>query len=81
MKGSGPRFGLERSCVNPECAIAARNRNVRGTKVKVWHRVGFPLGATLPQVEIMKPRKALSSEAQESTWYQNRRANSGQGSG
>jgi len=45
------RFGFASVCVNP-WNVAQAAELVRGSAVKVCTVVGFPLGATLPQVKI-----------------------------
>jgi deoxyribose-phosphate aldolase len=58
------RFGFASVCVNPwNVAFAAEL--LRGTKVKVCTVVGFPLGATLPQVKSYEAEEAIKQGAQE----------------
>jgi deoxyribose-phosphate aldolase len=58
------RFGFASVCVNPwNVALAAEM--LRGSKVKVCTVVGFPLGATLPQVKIYEAEEAIKLGAQE----------------
>ena len=58
------RFGFASVCVNPwNVALAAQL--LRGTKVKVCTVIGFPLGATLPQVKIYEAEEAIKLGAQE----------------
>ena len=58
------RFGFASVCVNPwNVALAAEL--LRGTKVKVCTVVGFPLGATLPQVKSYEAEEAIKQGAQE----------------
>lgn len=58
------RFGFASVCVNPwNVPLAAEM--LRGTKVKVCTVVGFPLGATLPQVKIQEAEEAIKLGAQE----------------
>jgi len=58
------RFGFASVCVNPwNVALAAEL--LRGIKVKVCTVVGFPLGATLPQVKIYEAEEAIKQGAQE----------------
>jgi deoxyribose-phosphate aldolase len=58
------RFGFASVCINPwNVALAAEL--LRGTKVKVCTVVGFPLGATLPQVKIYEAEEAIKQGAQE----------------
>ena len=58
------RFGFASVCVNPwNVPLAAEL--LRGTAVKVCTVVGFPLGATLPQVKIYETEEAIKLGAQE----------------
>lgn len=58
------RFGFATVCINPwHVPLAAEL--LRGTKVKVCTVIGFPLGATLPQVKIYEAEEALKLGAQE----------------
>jgi deoxyribose-phosphate aldolase len=57
-------FGFASVCINPwNVPLAAEM--LRGTKVKVCTVVGFPLGATLPQVKIYEAEEAIKLGAQE----------------
>ncbi len=57
-------FGFASVCINPwNVPLAAEI--LRGTKVKVCTVVGFPLGATLPQVKIYEAEEAIRLGAQE----------------
>jgi deoxyribose-phosphate aldolase len=57
-------FGFASVCINPwNVPLAAEM--LRGTKVKVCTVVGFPLGATLPQVKIYEAEEAIRLGAQE----------------
>jgi deoxyribose-phosphate aldolase len=57
-------FGFASVCINPwNVPLAAEI--LRGTKVKVCTVVGFPLGATLPQVKIYEAEEAIKLGAQE----------------
>lgn len=51
-------------CVNPSWVRAA-SCNLRGTGVPVCTVVGFPLGATLPDVKAYEARRAIFDGAQE----------------
>ena len=51
-------------CVNPSWVRAAAC-NLRGTGVPVCTVVGFPLGATLPDVKAYEARRAIQDGAQE----------------
>jgi deoxyribose-phosphate aldolase len=58
------RFGFASVCINPwNVPLAAEM--LRGTTVKVCTVVGFPLGATLPQVKIHEAEEAIKLGAQE----------------
>jgi deoxyribose-phosphate aldolase len=58
------RFGFASVCVNPwNVPVAAEM--LRATTVKVCTVVGFPLGATLPQVKIHEAEEAIKLGAQE----------------
>src|ERR1700704_892784 len=58
------RFGFASVCINPwNVPLAAEM--LRGTSVKVCTVVGFPLGATLPQVKIHEAEEAIKVGAQE----------------
>jgi deoxyribose-phosphate aldolase len=58
------RFGFATVCVNPWYVPLAAAL-LRGTAVKVCSVVGFPLGATLPQVKIHEAEEAIKLGAQE----------------
>ncbi len=58
------RFGFASVCINPwNVPLAAEL--VRGSNVKVCTVIGFPLGATLPQVKIREAEEAIKLGAQE----------------
>jgi deoxyribose-phosphate aldolase len=58
------RFGFASVCIHPwNVPLAAEL--LRGTSVKVCTVVGFPLGATLPQVKIYEAEEAIKLGAQE----------------
>lgn len=58
------RFGFASVCINPwNVPLAAEL--VRGSDVKVCTVIGFPLGATLPQVKIHEAEEAIKLGAQE----------------
>jgi deoxyribose-phosphate aldolase len=58
------RFGFASVCINPwNVPLAAEL--LRGTKVKVCTVIGFPLGATLPQVKINEAEEVIKLGAQE----------------
>ena len=58
------RFGFASVCIHSwNVPLAAEL--LRGTKVKVCTVIGFPLGATLPQVKIYEAEEAIKLGAQE----------------
>jgi deoxyribose-phosphate aldolase len=57
-------FGFATVCVNPWYVPLAAEL-LRGTAVKVCSVVGFPLGATLPQVKIHEAEEAIKLGARE----------------
>jgi len=64
------RFGFASVCVNPwNVALAAEL--TRGSSVKVCTVIGFPLGATLPQVKIYEAEEAIKRGAREIDMVQN----------
>ena len=64
------RFGFASVCVNPwNVPLAAEL--TRGSSVKVCTVIGFPLGATLPQVKIFEAEEAIKLGAQEIDMVQN----------
>ena len=58
------RFGFASVCINP-WNVPLASEMLRGTSVKVCTVVGFPLGATLPQVKIHEAEEAIKVGAQE----------------
>jgi deoxyribose-phosphate aldolase len=58
------KFGFASVCINPWYVPLAAEL-LRGTIVKVCTVVGFPLGATLPQVKIYEAEQAIKLGAQE----------------
>jgi deoxyribose-phosphate aldolase len=58
------RFGFASVCINP-WNVAQAAELVRGSAVKVCTVVGFPLGATLPQVKIYETDESIKLGAQE----------------
>ena len=58
------RFGFASVCINPWYVSLAAEL-VRGSSVKVCTVVGFPLGATLPQVKIFETEEVLKLGAEE----------------
>ena len=57
-------YGFAAVCVNPTWVKRAAN-NVRGSSVKVASVVGFPLGATPPEIKAMEARRAIRDGARE----------------
>ena len=62
--GEAVRFGFASVCVNPWYVPLAA-RLLHGSAVKVCTVVGFPLGATLPQIKMHEAEEALKLGAQE----------------
>ncbi|HVF29236.1 MAG TPA: deoxyribose-phosphate aldolase [Pyrinomonadaceae bacterium] len=58
------QFRFASVCVNPTWARAAAC-NLRGTNVPVCTVIGFPLGATLPDVKAYEARRAILDGARE----------------
>ncbi len=58
------RFSFASVCVNPTWVRAAAC-NLRGARVPVCTVIGFPLGATLPDVKAYEARRAISHGAGE----------------
>jgi deoxyribose-phosphate aldolase len=58
------KFGFASVCINPWYVPLAAEL-LRGTHVKVCTVIGFPLGATLPQVKIYEAEEAIKLGAQE----------------
>lgn len=58
------KFGFASVCINP-WNVAQAAELVRGSAVNVCTVVGFPLGATLPQVKIYETDAAIKLGAQE----------------
>src|ERR1700692_3073945 len=58
------KFGFASVCINPWYVPLAAEL-LRGTKVKVCTVIGFPLGATLPQVKIYEAEESIKLGAQE----------------
>lgn len=58
------QYGFASVCINPTWVKRAAN-NLRGTGVPVCTVIGFPLGATTPEVKAMEARKALRDGARE----------------
>ncbi|HUK31287.1 MAG TPA: deoxyribose-phosphate aldolase [Candidatus Acidoferrum sp.] len=64
------RFGFASVCVNP-WNVAQAAELLRGSTVRVCTVVGFPLGATLPQVKIYEAEQAIKLGAQEIDMVEN----------
>src|SRR5580692_846513 len=64
------KFSFASVCINPWYVPLAAEL-LRGTKVKVCTVVGFPLGATLPQVKIYEAEQAIKLGAQEIDMVEN----------
>jgi deoxyribose-phosphate aldolase len=64
------RFGFASVCINP-CYVGLAAELLHGTPVKVCTVVGFPLGATLPQVKVYETEEAIKLGAQEIDMVQN----------
>jgi deoxyribose-phosphate aldolase len=58
------RFGFASVCVNPAWVKRA-SEFLRGTSVPVCTVIGFPLGATLPDVKAYEARRAIFNGARE----------------
>ncbi len=58
------KFGFASVCINPWYVPLAAEL-LRGTKIKVCTVIGFPLGATLPQVKMYEAEEAIKLGAQE----------------
>jgi deoxyribose-phosphate aldolase len=57
-------YGFAAVCVNPAWVKRAAE-HLRGTSVKVASVVGFPFGATMPEVKAMEARRAIREGARE----------------
>src|SRR5271155_4587424 len=57
-------YGFASVCVNP-WNVSQAAELLRGTEVRVCAVVGFPLGATLPQVKVFEAEEAIKLGAQE----------------
>ena len=56
--------GFQCVCVNP-AYVSLAAQLLKGTDVKVCSTVGFPFGATLPEVKAFEARKAVENGARE----------------
>ncbi len=57
-------YGFASVCINPTWVKRAAER-LRGSEVKVCTVIGFPLGATPPEIKAMEARRALRDGARE----------------
>ncbi|MEA3502090.1 MAG: deoxyribose-phosphate aldolase [Actinomycetota bacterium] len=57
-------FGFASVCVNPTWVKRSADR-LRGSDVKTCSVIGFPLGATTPEIKAMEARRALRDGARE----------------
>ena len=58
------QYGFATVCVNPTW-VAFCERALRGASARVCTVVGFPLGATLPEVKALETRRVIESGASE----------------
>ncbi|MGC1634294.1 MAG: deoxyribose-phosphate aldolase [Candidatus Acidiferrales bacterium] len=58
------KYGFASVCVNP-WNVPQASELLRGSVVKVCTVVGFPLGATLPEVKVFEAQESLKRGAQE----------------
>jgi deoxyribose-phosphate aldolase len=58
------QYGFASVCINPTWVKRAAER-LRGSSVKVCTVIGFPLGATSPEIKAMEARRALRDGARE----------------
>jgi deoxyribose-phosphate aldolase len=58
------QYGFASVCINPTWVKRAAER-LRGSSVKVCTVIGFPLGATPPEIKAMEARRALRDGARE----------------
>lgn len=57
-------YGFASVCVNP-CRVKQASELLKGTGVKVCTVIGFPLGATTPEVKAFETRDAIANGAGE----------------
>ncbi|MEN8235528.1 MAG: deoxyribose-phosphate aldolase [Actinomycetota bacterium] len=57
-------YGFASVCINPTWVKRAADR-LRGSDVKTCSVIGFPLGATTPEIKAMEARRALRDGARE----------------
>ena len=58
------KYQLEGVCINP-CYVALARHLLSGTGVKVITVIGFPLGATYPEVKALEAKMAADNHADE----------------
>lgn len=58
------QFNFASVCVNPTWVATCANE-LKGTDVKVWYSVGFPLGATFKEVKAYETKLAIENGASE----------------
>jgi deoxyribose-phosphate aldolase len=58
------KYGFASVCINP-CNVSLAAEILRGSEVRVCTVVGFPLGATLPQVKVYETEEVIKLGAQE----------------
>ena len=56
--------GLFGVCINP-CYVALAKHLLTGTKIKIITVIGFPLGATYPEVKALETKMAIENHADE----------------
>lgn len=64
MCDEATQYGFASVCINPTWVKRAAER-LRGSSVKVCTVIGFPLGATPPEIKAMEARRALRDGARE----------------
>ncbi len=63
-------YGFYAVCVNP-VHVSRCKRNLRGTEVKVVSVVGFPFGASLPEVKVKEASRTIDEGADEIDFVMN----------
>lgn len=64
ISAEASEYGFASVCVNPSWVKRAAT-NLRGTEVRVTSVVGFPLGASTPEIKAMETRRAIRDGARE----------------
>jgi len=64
LSAEAVEYGFASVCVNPAWVKRAA-QNVRGSGVKVASVIGFPFGATPPEIKAMEARRAIRDGAKE----------------